>query len=379
MVLFTAILGSPSVSRTPEAQASAGIVKVDSLGIRDEAGNKLEIVRTHVDSFAITRLINEDGRAQKYLFALEVRDSEGITALTFFEKGELDPRAFADMDASLSSLLPGDYTLRAFAVDYSESPYWISPVSSTEFSVVSIDLPGVYIPLYKSPDLEKEDGVWKRVLEAKKEHSSVPFIVTINPASGPGSKENARIQEAVSELKLAGVEYILGYVPTGYAKEAEGRSMTDLKDMIDKYREWYPDVSGVMLDQISPNKKNFGFYDELAAYARSSGMTFVRGNAGMAADEAYLAIFDNIGIYEGKRPPNASQLERNTYYPKYSPNKFSLTFKDIISLDLEYLDDIRKYIGLVYVTDDVENEQDRNPYNRLPQYFEELIAQLQRR
>lgn len=354
-------------------------MNVDSLWIRDEAGGKLETVRTHVDSFAIARLVNEDGGTQKYLFVLEVRDWKGITALTFFEKGELGPRSFAEMDVSLSSLSHGDYTLRSFAMDYNENPSWMSPISSTDFSVVSVDLPGVYIPLYKSPDLEKDDGVWKRVIEAKKKHVSVPFIVTINPASGPGSKENVRMQSAISELKLAGVEYILGYVPTGYAKEAQGRSMSDLKDMIDRYRQWYPDVRGIMLDQIAPSKKNLGFYDELAVYARSSGMTFVRGNAGMMADEEYLAIFDNIGIYEGKRPPNASQLERNTYYPKYSPSKFSLTFKDIATLDLEYLDDIRKYIGLVYVTDDVENERDRNPYNRLPQYFEELIAQLQRR
>jgi hypothetical protein len=375
---LTAILGSASFSHL-EAGASAGIVNVDSLWIRDGAGNTLETVRTHVDSFAAARMVNGDGRTQQYLFVLEVRDSKGITALTFLEKGELGPREFTDMDVSLSSLSPGDYTLRSFAMDYSQSPSWFSPISSTHFSVVSVDLPGVYIPLYKSPDLEKDDGVWKRVIEAKKKHASVPFLVTINPASGPGSKENARMQAAISELKLAGVEYILGYVPTGYAKEVQGRNMSDLKGMINKYRQWYPDVSGIMLDQIAPSKKNLEFYEELAAYARSSGMTFVRGNAGMTADEEYLAIFDNIGIYEGKRPPNASQLERNTYYPKYSPNKFSLTFKDIAALDLEYLDDIRKYIGLIYVTDDVENERDRNPYNRLPQYFEELIAQLQRR
>lgn len=354
-------------------------MNVDSLRITDGAGNTLETIRTHVDSFAAARLVNESGGTQQYLFALEVRDSEGITALTFFEKGELRPRTFADMDVSLSSLTPGDYTLRSFVVDHSGNPSWISPVSLTNFSALSVDLPGIYIPLYKSPDLEKDDGVWKRVLEAKKKHAPVPFIVTINPASGPGSKENARIQEAVSELKLAGVEYILGYVPTGYAREPEGRSMLDLKGMIDKYRQWYPDVSGIMLDQIAPSKKNLEFYEEIAAYARSSDMAFVRGNAGMMADEEYLAIFDNIGIYEGKRPPNASQLERDTYYPKYSPNKFSMAFKDIAALDLEYLDDIRKYIGLIYVTDDVENERDRNPYNRLPQYFEELIAQLQRR
>lgn len=366
-------------SYPPVTQASAGIVNVDSLVVRDAAGNALETVRTHVDSFAVARLVNGDDRMLQYLLVLEVRDWKGITDLTFFEKGELRPRAFADMDVSLSSLSHGDYTLRSFVMDYSESPSWISPISSTDFSVVSVDLPGVYIPLYKSPDLEKDDGVWKRVIEAKKKHASVPFIVTINPASGPGSKESARMQAAVSELKLAGVEYILGYVPTGYAKEVQGRSMSDLKGMIDRYRQWYPDVSGIMLDQIAPSKKNLGFYDELAAYARSSGMTFVRGNAGMMADEEYLVIFDNIGIYEGKRPPNAPQLEHNTYYPKYSPSKFSLTFKDIATLDLEYLDDIRKYIGLIYVTDDVENEQDRNPYNRLPQYFEELVAQLQRR
>lgn len=250
---------------------------------------------------------------------------------------------------------------------------------TAHFTVVSVDLPGIYIPLYKSPDLDDAEGVWKRVIEAKESNPSVPFVITVNPASGPGSRQDARMQAGISELKQAGVEYILGYVPTSYARESAGRSMSDLKGMIDRYKAWYPEINGIMLDQVSSSKKGFAFYEELASHARSADMKFVRGNFGAAAGEQYLAIFNNVGIYEGKKLPSPSHLEHSTHYPRYSPDKFSLTLKGMPAIDMQYLDGIRGYVGLIYITDDVENAKDRNPYNRLPHYFEDLVHQLQRR
>jgi hypothetical protein len=99
---------------------------------------------------------------------------------------------------------PGRYTFRAFVVDSFERPLAFSPVASASASV--IDYPGVYVPLYKYPDLWNPDGVWNALFRAKQAHPSVLFVVTVNPASGPGERQNPAHVRAISELQKSGVE-----------------------------------------------------------------------------------------------------------------------------------------------------------------------------
>ena len=110
---------------------------------------------------------------------------------------------------------------------------------------------GVYVPLYKYPDLSNPSGLWSSVLHAKKAHPSVPFAVSVNPSNGPGGSADSRIKSAIGELKAAGVEHVLGYIPTMYATEPSGRTMGDLKGMVDKYSAWYPQMDGLMMDTMA--------------------------------------------------------------------------------------------------------------------------------
>ena len=248
-----------------------------------------------------------------YSAALEVRDSAGITRRLVTGDGMLGQGQSTRVSAVLSLDEPGRYTFRAFVVDSFERPAAFSPVASASATV--IEYPGAYVPLYKYPDLWNPDGVWNTLFRAKQAHLSVLFVVTVNPASGPGERQNPAHVHAISELQKSGVEYILGYVPTNYAQQNPGRTLEDLKAMVDQYRSWYPEVNGIMLDQAGSGEGQLQFYKELADYSRSQGLEFVRANPGTKATEAYVGVFDNLAIYEGDALPSASQLRENTYFP----------------------------------------------------------------
>ena len=131
-----------------------------------------------------------------------------------------------------------------------------------------------------------------------------------------------------------------------------------------------------MFDEMHADASQLAFYSELAAHARAQGMEFIRANPGTKADASYQQIFDNIAVYEGRQLPSVMQLQGSTYYPEYPPEGFSFTVRGISTLDPEYVNQVKEYIGLLYITDDIENENDGNPYNRLPAYFAELVQLL---
>jgi hypothetical protein len=235
---------------------------------------------------------------------------------------------------------------------------------------------GLYVPLYAKPDLEDQDGVWNSIIEAKEKHSQVPFLITINPASGPGQERDLTYVNAIDELREAGIENILGYVPTDYASERNGRNLADIKNMIDSYRTWYPEVNGIMFDEVPSSIAKKEFYKELIDYAKSTGLTIVRGNPGTEIGEGYLEIFDNLSIYENNVLPNFRTLIANTYHPEYPKAKFSFVVSGIEDLDSKYLISAREYVGYIHINDDNGIRSGQNPYDSVPRYLDDLVSLL---
>ena len=358
------------------AFASLGGVAAQSLALTDMAGNNLAQVKAGSEFIAIISIVNAGDTQSEYAAVFEARDPDGITRWLGTSTGTLGPRQQARVSAILSLDDPGGYTFRAFAIDSVQRPTAFSPVIVVSAPVVRVDYPGVYVPLYKYPDLWNPDGVWNTLFQTKQAHPSVLFVVTVNPWSGPGDRQNPAHVHAISELKKSGIEYILGYVPTNYAPQNPGRTLDDLKAMVDRYRAWYPEVNGIMLDQASSGEGALSFYKEIVQYSRSQGLEFVRANPGTKAAEAYQDVFDNLAIYEGDALPTVLQLQENTRYPIHAPERFSFVSKNVASLDPVYVAQLRGYVGLLYITDDVEKDADRNPYNSLPRYFADLVRLL---
>ncbi|WP_415281067.1 spherulation-specific family 4 protein [Candidatus Nitrososphaera sp. FF02] len=357
------------------ALAADGIV-VRSITVADAAGNSTTMLKPGQQYLTTIHISNFGSASHQYVTVFEVRDSAGITASLSFGTGVLEPRQSTLVTTEIALQEQGDYSFRAFALDGGEMPKALSPVTVTTFPVRSASYPGIYVPLYKYPDLQNPDGVWNTLFAAKRDHPSLLFVVTVNPSSGPGQEKNPVYADAISELKKSGVEHILGYIPTDYSRQDTGRTIDELKALIDRYRGWYPEINGIMFDEMHADANQLAFYSELAAHARAQGIEFIRANPGTKADENYRQIFDNIAVYEGRQLPSVMQLQGNTYYPEYPPEGFSFTVRGISTLDPEYVNQVKEYVGLLYITDDIENENDGNPYNRLPTYFAELVRLL---
>lgn len=358
-----------------KALAEPGVAAT-SISITDMNGNARNTLAASADFVASVHLANGAGEPRRYVVVIEARDSQGTTVSLELRHGVLAPGQQAVASSTLR-LDEGVYSLYTFAMDDDRNPKELSPVVSTPVSVSRINYPGIYVPLYKYPDLSNPAGVWNTLLKAKQDHGRVLFVVTVNPSSGPGAAQNAAYAGAISALKKGGVEYILGYIPTHYAVQDAGHTLADLEAMIDRYREWYPEVNGVSFDQMSSSAAHMGFYRDLASYARSHGMEFVRANPGTRADEAYSSgIFDNVAVYEGSILPSALQLKENTHFPRYAPQGFSFISKNVASLDAAYVNQLRNYVGLFYITDAIESAANSNPYNKLPSYFAELVGLL---
>lgn len=230
---------------------------------------------------------------------------------------------------------------------------------------------GVYIPLYSGLWSDERRRLWQQVIDAKSRHPRVRFLVAINPDNGPGSSQNPAFVEWTGRLRAAGIEDVLGYIPTNYGREPQ--CLKAACEMVDRYASWYPNVNGIMLDEMSSDAGKVSFYRQVEAYARRKGMTFIKGNPGTFAPEDYVAIMDNLSIVEGSVCPIREMLAIKTFGGKYPKSRFSVILHSLPILNEDFVKMAKEYVGYMYVTDD----SGANPYNALPSYFERLLELLE--
>ncbi|MGI0058257.1 MAG: spherulation-specific family 4 protein, partial [Nitrosotalea sp.] len=223
---------------------------------------------------------------------------------------------------------------------------------------------GIYYPLYSLSELPQ-------VLAAKQAFPNVPFMVNINPSSGPGSSASTAWANAITQLKNAGA-VVTGYVPTGYGT---GRSISNVEGMISSYNQFYPNMlDGIMFDEVSGSCSQFTFYQTVSNYARSLGYSYLRANPGSSICQTDVPLFNHIAIYESAGYPSESTLASNTYYPQYSKSivGFGATVHTQSTYDPTWLHMATKYIKWVYITDQTEP----NPYAVFPSYFNQYLTDL---
>jgi hypothetical protein len=385
-VLVVIVLSASCCAPRPAHAAPAVGIVAEALTLTDMAGKgNLRAVKPGGQFMAMLSVENAAQNIHEYVAVFEVRDSNGFTVFLDFSEGLIN--AGESSRTGLPVLLheTGNYTVRSFAY----SVPLLAQVRGVAFSSVftaslsvaeaaeAAHQTGVFVPLYEYPDLGDPENIWSRLVAHKQEHAPVPFAAVINPWSGPGTWLDPNYVQGTVALREGGVEYVLGYIPTDYARQTAGNSLSSIKAMMDTYRAWYPDVNGVMLDEVNSGAGQLGFYAELAEYARTAGFEYVFANPGTRIDAQYIEIFDNLMIYENRVPPSASQLQENTYFPAYDPRYFSFAVKNVAALDAGYVAEAAGYVGFLYLTDDVESLSDPNPYNTLPRYFEELLDILE--
>jgi hypothetical protein len=217
------------------------------------------------------------------------------------------------------------------------------------------------VPLYTDPS----DSSWNAIVAAKMEHPKVGVVAIVNPADGPGGSVNSGYTSGISRLTAAGIK-VIGYVATGYA----AKSPTVIKADIDRWKSFYPGLTGIFFDEQSNKASDVAFYKDLSQYAKSQGLTFTVGNPGTDTAESFIGALDVMLIYETDGLPSTSQM--GGWHANYAPSNFGI-IPYAVSMDSTFVHNARKYVQYIYL----QSDNLPNPWDSLPSYFADLLAALE--
>jgi hypothetical protein len=221
--------------------------------------------------------------------------------------------------------------------------------------------PGTIIPLYSVPS----SGTWAAVAAAKRAHPAVPVMAVINPASGPGTAALSDYMAGIADLTAAGVK-VIGYVHTSYGKRATAEINAD----VDRWRNLYPSVTGIFLDEMANTPGLESFYSGINGYAKSKGYDFTIGNPGADGAATYVGTVDTILIYENKGLPSAGAI--GGWHGGYDRRNFGIIPYGVSGVDAGFLRTATRTCGYVYLSsDDLPN-----PWDTVPAYLDGLVATL---
>jgi len=197
-------------------------------------------------------------------------------------------------------------------------------------------------------------NLWSKVI-----YADINGYVIINPSDGPGDNTDSAYLNEIDDL----IEN--GKIPIGYISTRWGsRDTKDIMLDIDKWIELYPNIKGFFLDEVTSLNEWVSFYENIIKYIHSKGEYRVVINPGTMPESLYFSLADLVVVFEGdvKNMP-ADVCE------KYSDKSA------IIVYGADYIQ-MRKVLYkpclYLYVTDD----NDSNPFDTLPSYFDEEIELL---
>jgi Spherulation-specific family 4 len=208
---------------------------------------------------------------------------------------------------------------------------------------------GVVVPLYMSPG-----PAWESVVAAKQNNPGVPFVAIVNPADGAGTGRNQIYAIGIQELQSSGIT-VLGYVNTEWGN----RSTASIESDMGNYSEWYH-VSGIFFDQMASTPGFESYYQTLASYAETLGLTYTMGNPGTPPSSSYLGIMNSLVVYENTGLPNMTSLL--TQYSGYSSSNFVVMANAVGEPSRQYLTQLSGQVSYAYFTND-------SSYETLPVYF----------
>lgn len=222
---------------------------------------------------------------------------------------------------------------------------------------------GVLIPLYIRPGPE-----WERVAAAKAARPRVPIAAIINPNNGPGGSKSESYAAAIPKLAGSAVQ-VVGYVWTDYGK----RPIADVQADIGRWRDWYPDVSGIFIDEMASKSEQLAYYQAVQKGARDRGVTFVVGNPGTAAQREMFGAADALVVSERAEAPTVESLQKIAA-DGGSGKMAVLVHGAARSVVDTWLPTAKSLLSHVYITDD----KLPNPWNTLSSHLEATVEVLDR-
>lgn len=218
------------------------------------------------------------------------------------------------------------------------------------------------VPLYTRPNHES----WAGLVAIKGRHPAVKVAAIVNPASGPGATRDAAYEAGIGRLVAAGIR-VIGYVATGYGALPANAVALDLA----RWRQHYPGVEGVFLDEVPTQAAQRFHYGQIAADARRHGFSLLVGNPGISTDVAFAEWFDVLIAYEqpgwpGPGEPSAELAAR------FGKQKFGMLAYETAGFTPEAAADAASRFGWMYVTEDAQP----NPWDTLSGHAEAIADSL---
>ena len=269
---------------------------------------------------------------------------------------------------------------------------WASPLvsqdsaarrqSAIEFHLRAQQRTGILVPLYVYPENIHQNPIYNRLIALKRQYETVPIWVILNPASGPGTEPDFNYQKAMDRLQGAGC-VVLGYVATGYGKRPAAQVEADL----DRWREFYPRTHGIFFDEMiyEDNDAGAGHQKRLNQLARERGYWPTVGNPGADTPSRYFVdpVADVVVVHESGDWPPIERLHGDYFggHADSPPFLRAVLIHSQNAFDPEKLQQVRKYVRWVYVTDDPYRPGDRNadnPWDSLSTHLEAMCEALSR-
>lgn len=234
------------------------------------------------------------------------------------------------------------------------------------FCVARVSLAGglqILYPLYNYPDWYSPSSyIWKDIAD---QNAVVPITAIIDPDNGPGdSGPNTDYQQGMADLAAGGVKMI-GYVPTG-----DGTTpIATVEGEIDQYASFYPDISGIFLDEESTDPSLLSYYQTIHNYILTKpSLASIVANPGTNIPQAYISgsTADTTVLFESGSDWNS--YVPDSYVTDYPSSDFAAIFYNLpTASDMESAIDlaVQRNFGYVFATDGTGS----NPYDTLPSYW----------
>ena len=254
----------------------------------------------------------------------------------------------------------------------------------------SVSAQSMIIPAYKYPTgAWQPDTYWESVHKAG--GGKVPYVI-VNPASGVGEKVKSDYAKLIDDNITAGIKNI-GYIRTHY----QTRPIEEVKAEVDKYLELYgkDKIHGYFFDEITAqNNQGTAYMAELYRYVKAkAGDKLVMANPGTHITDAIAPYADIFVTSEVSAKTYLNNYEQPKSAFENDPKNAHRIMHMIHDVTPDQYDAVIKAsrernAGWVFPTSDTQEnplpeaerekhpEQDGNPYNALPQNFDQLAANV---
>lgn len=240
---------------------------------------------------------------------------------------------------------------------------------------------GLIYPIYVDPP----NVMYSDLITNMASNPKVPVIAILNPASGPGTSQQAIYVTAIAQLKAAGA-IVLGYVPTGTGianHDFNPQNQTTIEAEVTTWISFYPNINGIFYDEYDDTGSAttctavsggncITLYQNLTAFVHSSGLPLVFGNPGDGSVSTYFSSSpvtqDRLMIFETNAYPTAGDANDGGLCSYY--NCASVAYN--VSYSSTVLTTMMQNSAWVFMTDGPS----ANPYDVEPTYLATEMAAI---